>query len=193
MEDNGTLTKSPYIMGFQKCGINSIIKYYKDKIDSKSDGFKDTSSVHTTEDITSIHCLPTFEPFRETHFPVVITRNKVDAIWSIYWFFGYHKSHTLEEFLKIDEPSIQYGNNNPINRVDYEYHLSKFEGVEDVVVHKLEEMPELEHKNKTRDMFEQYDDLQGYRQSKTMFERELIEKALRSYDRNKLKHKVKLV
>lgn len=170
-------------MGFQKCGINSIIKWYQDN---------GAENVKTTEDITSIHCLPTFEPFRETHFPVVIVRNKVDAIWSIYWFFGYWRTHTLEEFLVIDEPSIQYGNNNPINRVDYEYHLSKFEGYADVTVHVLDEMPELEHKNKTSDMFDQYEDHFGYREM-TLDERIIIKSAIVDYDRNKLVNKVRLV
>ena len=132
--------RAPYLMGFQKCGINSVIKWYTDN------GY---DNIHTTEDITSIHCLPTYEPFRKTHFPVVITRDKVDAIWSIYWFFGYWRTHTLEEFLLIDEPSIQYGNNNPINRVDFEYHISKFEGFEDVIVLKIEELKIPKPLNKT--------------------------------------------
>jgi hypothetical protein len=172
-------------MGFQKCGINSIIKWYTNKYPNW------VSTIHTTEDITSTNCLPTYEPFRDTHFPVVIIRNKVDAIWSMYWFFGYHKSHTLEEFLQIDEPSIQYGNNNPINRVDFEYHLSKFEGVENVVVHKLEEIKDIPHLNKTEDMFKQ-NNLDGHRRP-IMRERIDIQSAIDSYDRNKLQYKVKLI
>ena len=177
------MNRKPYLCGFQKCGLNSIIKWYSDQ------GITD---IHTTEDITSTNCIPTFLPFKDTHFPVVIIRNKVDAIWSIYWFFGYHKSHTLKEFLNIDEPSIQYGNNNPINRVDYSYHLKKFEGITDVQVYELEKMIDFPKKNTTKDMFEQYPDLQGYRKY-SPDEKLIIEKAIDSYDRNNLKYKVRLI
>ena len=176
--------KSPYIMGFQKCGINSLIKWYSDQgIECK-----------TTEDITSIHCIPTYEPFKETHFPVVITRDKVDAIWSIYWFFGYHKSHSLGEFLEIDEPSIQYGNENPINRVDFDYHVSKFRenGIYDAKVLRIDQIPNVPRKNITKDMFDQNNDLQGYRII-TSNERWEIEDAINNYNREKLKHKVRLI
>ena len=179
------MNRSPYIMGFQKCGINSIIKWYTNKYPDW------VSTIHTTEDITSVNCLPTYEPFRDTHFPVVIVRNPVDAIWSMYWFFGYHKNHTLEKFLEIDKPSIQYGNENPCNRVDFEYHLSKFDGFEDVVVHKLEDMPDIPHLNKTEDMFKQ-NNMDGHRKPNP-HEKFIRAKALDNYNRNNLKHKVKLV
>jgi len=175
--------KSPYIMGFQKCGINSIIRHYKD-----------TPNLHTTEDITSIHCVPTFMPFIETHYPVVIIRNKVDAIWSIYWFFGYWKSHTLEQFLVLDEPNIQYGNTNPINRVDFDYHISKFDGIADVTVFDVDKMgADFPVTNTTQALFDSNkSDHFGYREY-TEEESLLILKYCKSYNREKLKHKVRLV
>jgi len=177
--------RSPYIMGFQKCGINSIIKWYANKYPDW------VSTIHTTEDITSVNCLPTYEPFRDTHFPVVIIRNQVAAIWSIYWFFGYWRTHTLEEFLEIDQPSIQYGNENPINRTDYAYHISKFEGYEDIVVHQLEEIKDIPHLNKTEDMFTQNKEF-GHRESNP-HDRWIIAKAIDNYNRDNLEFKVKLV
>lgn len=174
-------------MGFQKCGINSLIKWYSNQLG-------DASRIHTTEDITSIHCIPTYMPFRDTHFPVVIVRDKVDAIWSIYWFFGYHKSHTLEEFLHIDEPSIQYGNNNPINRVDFGYHISKFpeNGIYDLKVIYLEQMGDAFPKeNITQDMFDG-NNIDGYRPM-NQYDEMLIKTAINNYDREKLVHKVRKI
>lgn len=180
--------KSPYIMGFQKCGQNSLIEYWK---------ITGVKNLHMTEDITSINCIPTYLPFRETHYPVVIIRDKVEAIWSIYWYFGYYKGYELEDFLKIDLPSIQYGNDNPINRVDYNYHISKFynAGINDVKICHLEGMMKLKYfpvKNTTQQQFDNSDSIEGYR-GITDEEEFTIEKAIHSYDRDKLEFKVKLI
>ena len=178
--------KAPYLCGFQKCGQNSLIEHWKNT---------GVENVHTTEDITSIHCIPTYLPYIDTHYPVVIIRDKVEAIWSIYWFFGYYKGYTLENFLKIDLPAIQYGNNNPINRVDFEYHCSKFKdaGIYDLIVYKLEEMSEdFPVKNTTQSQFDNSDSIEGYR-AITSQEQATIRNAIRDYDRDKLEFKVKLI
>ncbi len=182
------MTKAPYLCGFQKCGQNSLIEHWNNT---------GVENVHTTEDITSINCIPTYLPFKDTHYPVVITRDKVDAIWSIYWFFGYYKTHDLESFLKIDEPAIQYGNNNPINRVDYDYHLRKFPdaGIFDVKVFSLDNMgdiPDFPRKNTTQSQFDNSDSIEGYR-AITSQEQATIRNAIRDYDRDKLEFKVKLI
>ena len=178
------MSRAPYIMGFQKCGQNSLIEHYN------LTGVKD---VHTTEDITSIHCIPTYLPFQKTHYPVVIIRNKVEAIWSIYWFFGYYKEYDLEQFLKIDTPNIQYGNNNPINRVDFDYHISKFDSIgEKVTVFNIDDQPEdFPVKNTTQAQFDNSPSIEGYRPI-TPFEVLIIQTAIDGYDRDKLNFKVRL-
>ena len=171
-------------MGFQKCGINSIIRWWNNKGEN-------VPSMHTTEDITSVNCIPTFLPFKDTHYPVVVTRNPVDAIWSIYHFFGYSRKYTLEEFLVIDEPNIQYGNNNPINRVDFAYHISKFQkhhiAIKIIDIDQMRaKYPDFPHENRTINM--QLSTYRKYNES----EAQIITNAIRNYNRDDLKFKVKL-
>jgi len=131
----------PYIVGFQKCGINSLIKHYRKQ-------YGESASIHATEDITSPDCVEKFQVFQNTHFPVAITRNKVDAVWSMYTYFGYYKTMTIQEFLAINKPHAFWQNENPLFRVDYEYHLSKLEDY-GLVVLKLEDMGDLFPKENT--------------------------------------------
>ena len=182
---------APYLCGFQKCGLNSLIKWFETK---------GITNIHTTEDITSINCIPTFKPFQDKCYPIAIIRDKVEAVWSTFWFFGYYKQFTLEEFLKIDKPSIQYGNENPCNRVDYDYHLSKFEKYVDVipVVYNLDEMRKLSgftKENTTQEMFDHYekDGMGKHYRPINKEDRITIKKALKDYDRESLEFKVKLI
>jgi len=183
------MSLKPYLCGFQKCGLNSIIKWFQES--------KGITDIHTTEDITSVNCIPTYKPFADKCYPIAIIRDKIAAIWSMYWFFGNYRNYTLEEFLKLDEPSIQYGNTNPCNRVDFDYHLSKFELYTDDVpiVYNLDELRKLKDfpkKNVTYDMFKEYDDQFGYRPINKE-DKSIIKEALKNYNRDNLKHKVKLI
>ena len=181
---------SPYLCGFQKCGLNSIIKWFASK------GITD---IHTTEDITSIHCIPTYKPFQDKCYPIAIIRDKIEAVWSMYWFFGYYRQFTLEEFMKLDKPSIQYGNENPCNRVDFDYHLSKFDLVDEVpVVYNLDELRKLKgftKENSTQTMFDHYekDGMGKHYREINKEDQSIIKKALKEYDRESLKFKVKLI
>ncbi len=135
--------KFPYIMGFQKCGMTSLIKYYRKQ-------YGQSASIHATEDITSPDCVEKFLRFEKTHFPVVIIRDKIDALWSMYEFFGYNKSMTLEEFLSINKPHVWYINENPIFRIDYDFHIEKIKKYNPTIL-KLEEMSDdFPQENKTK-------------------------------------------
>ena len=92
---------------------------------------------------------------------------------------------------------FQYGNENPCNRVDFDYHLSKFELYTDDVpiVYNLDELRKLKEfpkKNITFDMFKEYEDHFGYREINKE-DKSIIKEALKNYNRDNLKHKVKLI
>jgi len=183
---------SPYLCGFQKCGLNSLIKWFQET--------KGITDIHTTEDITSVNCIPTYKPFQDKCYPIAIIRDKIEAVWSMYWFFGYYRQFTLEEFMKIDKPSIQYGNENPCNRVDFDYHLSKFEKYcnEVPVVYNLDEMRKLsgfKKENSTQVMFDHYekDGMGKHYRDINKEDKSIIKEALKNYNRDDLKHKVKLI
>jgi hypothetical protein len=129
--------KKPYILGFQKCGLNSLIKWLGNEVNTVS------------EDISSPDSIKKFEAYKDTHKPVIIIRkDRVKAIYSMYYYFGYNEKYTLEQFLSINIPHKQYGNENPIHRTDFERHIKPFLKY-NPIIYVLEDMPDsFPHENK---------------------------------------------
>ena len=83
--------------------------------------------------------------------PVLVIRNKYDALWSFYEYFGYKGVIPFEDFLNLRIRSTNFKNLTPLEIFDYDRwieYLKEF----NPVIYKLEELQKLEdypHENKT--------------------------------------------
>ena len=68
----------------------------------------------------------------------------------MYHYFGYSEKYTLEQFLTINIPHNQYGNENPIHRCNFEKHIAPFLDYNPEIFI-LEDMKDFPHKNKGGD------------------------------------------
>lgn len=83
--------------------------------------------------------------------PVLVIRNKYDAIWSFYEYFGYKGLIPFDEFLNIRIRSISFKNFTPLEIFDYDRWIKKLEPL-NPEIYKLETVrkePDYPHENKT--------------------------------------------
>lgn len=102
-----------HILGFQKCGQNSLYnifeKIYPDKI------------IHKQELITKVNGKELYERYKTESVPVAIVRNRVEAIWSRYYYFGNYLVQSINEYLMTKD--LEW---SPLYQTDFDLHLNRW-------------------------------------------------------------------
>ena len=83
--------------------------------------------------------------------PVLVIRNKPDALWSFYEYFGYKGKIPFEDFLNIRVRGTNFLNFTPLEIFDYDRWINKLEPLKPII-YKLEEIrleSDYPHENKT--------------------------------------------
>lgn len=120
--------KNPMIVGFQRCGQNSLVEYLSEEYDD----VQRTELLHDHNGIRRFK-----EQYIDKYFPVIITRNRVDAIWSRYWYFGFNERMTLAEYLCQNNPGV-----SPLFETDFEFHKDRWKHL-GLKIYKMEELTHL--------------------------------------------------
>lgn len=107
----------PCLIGFVKCGQTSLVKFLRQKGINKIDW---------PENILRFDGFDNYLKIKDTHYPVVIIRNRIEAIWSMFWFWKYNEKMTYKQFLELDITTPHYGNESPLYRTEFEYHYKKY-------------------------------------------------------------------
>ena len=110
------------IVGFPKCGTYSLAKFHK---------------IPSLELIHRENGLRDWEESYSDKTPLIITRDPIERIWSLYIDFNYYRDLTLKEFLDC-KPS-RFETIDPVDWCDYEKWIKPWSKFNPIVV-KLEIM-----------------------------------------------------
>lgn len=83
--------------------------------------------------------------------PVLVTREKHDALWSFYEYFGYKGKIDFFDFLNLRIRNTRFLNHTPLEIYDYDGVIKKLEPL-NPLIYKLEELmqePSFPHENPT--------------------------------------------
>lgn len=139
----GLSTHKKYIVaGFPKCGQISLVNYLTGK------GF----DVGRFDQIWRTDALDRTAGQHPDRIPIIITRDKVEMIWSSYWYWPYNTYMSLPTYLKHYTPTeTSLGDENPIHHAQYEEHIAKFDELNPILFkfEDLIKLPNFPHDNKT--------------------------------------------
>lgn len=114
------------IVGFPKCGQNSLIEYLRKKHGLPVVGRDGRPLVTKNEFIWHNDA---FEKMKKLDYDgykcVIIKRDPVERIWSSYYYFGYYAKMSFEQYLNLEGYSSLLGEENPIKQSDYNYWIKK--------------------------------------------------------------------
>ncbi len=130
------------VVGFPKCGQISLVNYLISK------GF----DVTRFDQIWRLDALEKTEGQHPDRQPIIVTRDKVEMIWSSYWYWPYNTYMSFPQYLKHEVPTqSSLGTENPIDHADYERHIDKFAELNPIIFkfEDLVKIPEFPHDNKT--------------------------------------------
>ncbi len=154
--------KKPMIVGFQRCGQNSLKQYLLKRYDEVAR----TEMLHADNGIRRFK-----ETCMDEYFPVMITRHRPFAMWSRYWYFGFNEKMTFAEFLCQNDPQI-----SPLYHTDFGLHITRWQFL-DPMIYSMETLlhdPDFHHENKSKK--------KEFRQM-TSKEKSLVEQVIRNYNR----------
>ncbi len=160
----GLSTNKKYIVvGFPKCGQISLVNY----LTSKGFDMARFDQIWRSDALDK-----TAGQYPDRH-PIIVTRDKVEMIWSSYWYWPYNTYMSFPDYLKHITPTeTSLGDENPIHHAQYEEHIAKFDELNPILF-KFEELiklPNFPHDNPT-----------AYKPQITLKQRAWIEEALESY------------
>jgi len=114
------------VVGFPKCGQNSLIEYLRVKYNLPVVGRDGAPLVTKSEFIWHYDAFEKMETWEGRGYKcVIIRRNPADRIWSSYNYFGYKEKMRFEEYLDLEGYSKLLGEENPIKQSNYDYWIKQ--------------------------------------------------------------------
>lgn len=128
------------ILGFPKCGTISTQKWYSDK------GYDCTKP-----EWPIFWSIDKVKKFLGDRIPVIVTREKSEALWSFYEYFGYRGQIPFKDFLNLRIRATNFLNYTPLEMFDYDRWINNLKEL-NPIIHKLEDLQKLDdypHENLT--------------------------------------------
>ncbi len=114
------------IVGFPKCGQNSLIEYLRTKYNLPVVGRDGSPLVTKSEFIWHYDAFEKMETWAGRGYKcVIIKRDPVERIWSSYNYFDYRSKMTFEEYLNLEGYTKLLGEENPLKQSKYDYWIKK--------------------------------------------------------------------
>lgn len=127
----------PIIVGFQKCGQHSLVKYLERL------GYKDilrAENIHADKGMYRF-----LNEYLHTHQVHIIIRDRPSAIWSRYWYMKANRHWSYEKYLTITDHRW-----SPLYHTDFSYHIDAWSEFNPVIwnLEELRQLPNFPHEYK---------------------------------------------
>lgn len=128
------------IVGFPKCGQNSLIEYLRAKYNLPVTDNSGSPLVTKSEFIWKTDAVEQMTKWDAKGYKcVIIKREPVDRIWSSYYYFGYYTKMSYENYLEIRGYHRTLGEENPLLQSDYDHWIDRLKSFKPLV-YDLEEI-----------------------------------------------------
>ena len=115
----GLLEKGFVVIGFPKCGQESLLEYLKGRYPNRKT--KKDEIIWNKKGVEIFK-----EKYGDRMHPVIITREPILRMWSAYWYFEYtgetpyNERFTFPEYLKLEDYKYHIGEMNPVKQSNYQ-------------------------------------------------------------------------